>query len=124
MGRVKELDNAFTSNYHGILDHKGCIKVAGYDAEQTVTKILKDKIEVKGIGKKYQTEIHKNLKDSICFLEIGDTAFVKFRKGTAYLVGFQKKQVVDEDIVIEGDSTLLEYFQEQKRLSMDRGGLI
>lgn len=125
MGRTKELDNAFKGNYHGILDHNGCIKVAGYDAEQTVMKILKNEIIVRGIGKKYICQIHKDLKDQIEFLDVGDTAFIKFRKGTAWMVGFQKTPKPNEEIVIEGDATLLEYFQEQEKLQiMGRGGLI
>ena len=124
MGKMKQLDNAFKENYHGILSHDGKIQVAKADVEQTVTGIYKNEVAVKGVGKKYLCQIHKDLKDQIEFLSVGDTAFVKFRKGTAYIVGFQKKPKVDESIVIEGDATLLEYFQQQKKLQMGNGGLI
>lgn len=125
MGKVKELDNQFKDNYHGVLDHNGTIKVAGYDVEQTVIKILKNEIVVRGVGKKYICQIHKNLKDTICFMDAGDIAFVKFRKGVAWIVGFQKTPKPNEEIVIEGDVTLLEYFQEQKKLqTMGGSGLI
>ena len=123
MGRVKETGNAFKGNYHGILDHSGKILVAKYDVEQQVTGIVKGDVFVRGVGKKYQCQIHKNLQDSICFLDVGDTAFIKFKKGVAWLVGFQKKPAVDENIVIDGDYTLLQYFQEQKKLSVRGGGL-
>ena len=56
-------------------------------------------------------------------MEENDIAYVKFQKGTPYLVGFRKRPIPDESIVIEGDATLLDYFQEQKRLSMGGGGL-
>jgi len=121
MGKMKELK--LDENYYGILDHNGKIQVAKHDKEQTVTGIYENEIAVKGVGKKYLCQIHKDLKDSICFLEAGDTAFVKFRKGVAWLVGFQKRPTPPEDIVIEGDATLLEYFQEQKRLSVRGGGI-
>ena len=125
MGKMKQLDNQFKNNYHGVLDHTGTIKVAGYDVEQTVIKILKNEIVVRGVGKKYLCQIHKDLKDQIEFLSVGDTAFVKFRKGTAYIVGFQKTPKPDTEIVIEGDATLLEYFQQQKKLqNVCKGGLI
>lgn len=123
MGKIKNYDNAFKGNYHGILDHSGKILVAKYDVEQQVTGIVKGDVFVRGVGKKYQCQVHKNLKDQIEFLETGDTAFIKFKKGVAWLVGFQKQPKVDENIVIDGDYTLLQYFQEQKKLSVRGGGL-
>lgn len=124
MGRIKEQSNNFLKgNYHGLLDHDGKIMVAKYDVEQTITKIFNDSVFVRGVGKKYECQIHKDLKEYRLFLDEGDIGFVKFRKGTAYLVGFQKKPKIDNDIVIEGDSTLLEYFQEQKKLFVRGGGL-
>ena len=40
MAKVKEaLDNAFKDNYYGLLDHDGCIKVAGYDTSATIKYI-------------------------------------------------------------------------------------
>ena len=120
MGKMKEL--ALDENYYGILDHNGKIQVAKHDVEQTVTGIYNDEIAVKGVGKKYLCQIHKGLKDNICFLEAGDTAFVKFKKGVAWLVGFQKRPKIDDEIVLEGDATLLEYFQQQKQVQNVYGG--
>ena len=124
MGKIKEHDNAFKNNYHGILDHNGCIKVAGYDATGKIKYIRydNDKIQdvlVKSGIKSYVAKIHKELLADMIYADVGDTAFVKFRKGKAYLTGFRKskKHFVDNNIVIEGDETLLHYFQEQKRLS-------
>ena len=128
MGRVKEFGNAFKGNYHGILDHNGCIKVAGYDTSATIKyiNIIDSQINdvlVKGTKKNYICKIHKDLKSDMVFCDIGDTGFIKFLKGTAWLVGFRKskenfiKDNIDEEIVIEGDETLLHYFQEQKELS-------
>lgn len=122
MGKVKELDNAFKSNYHGIVDHDGCIKVAKYDTLATIKyiNILDGKIHdvlVKG-KKNYTCKIHKDLQDVIMFLQIGDNGFVKFRKGEAWLVGFKKSEKnSNSNLIGEGDLNLLEYFQEQKRLS-------
>ena len=63
MGKMKQLDNAFKENYHGILSHDGKIQVAKADVEQTVTGIYKNEVAVKGVGKKYLCQIHKDLKD-------------------------------------------------------------
>ena len=123
MGKVKETGNAFKGNYHGILDHIGRIQVAKADVEQTVTTITNGEIYVRGVGKKYRVTPHKDLKNQIEFLETGDLAFVKFSKGKAYLVGFQKTVKIDTDIVLEGDATLLDYFQQQKKVSLGGGGL-
>lgn len=123
MGRIKEQSNAFKGNYHGILDHTGRIQVAKADVEQTVTTITNGEIYVRGVGKKYQVTPHKDLQNQIEFLETGDIAFVKFQRGKAYLVGFQKTVKMDENIVLEGDATLLDYFQQQKKISMGGGGL-
>lgn len=124
MGRIKEHDNAFKNNYHGILDHNGCIKVAGYDVTGKIKYIRYDKSKVQDVLvktniKSYVAKIHKELLADMIYADVGDTAFIKFKKGKAHLTGFRKskKRFVDENIVIEGDETLLHYFQEQKKLS-------
>ena len=125
---MKEQTNAFKGNFHGILDHEGNIKVAGYDAENTVKSIEYDTGKItgvycKGVGKKYFAKIHKNLLPNICYLEVEDTVFVKFRKGEAWITGFHKNHHADPEIVIEGDATLLDYFQEQEKTRVHvRGG--
>ena len=125
---MKELHNNFKENYCGVLDHQGCIKVAGYDVPATIKYInIIDgechDVLVKNSKKSYVAKIHKDLLENMIFCEIGDTAFIKFKQGKAWITGFRKakdkwiKNNVDEEIVIEGDYTLLQYFQEQQRLS-------
>ena len=129
MGKVKELDNAFKSNYHGILSHDGELKVAGYNTSATIKYINRNKngdvvnVLIKGTDKNYIAEIHKDLKSNMMFCDIGDTGFIKFRRNVAWLVGFRKSKEhfirdnIDEEIVIEGDADLLDYFQQQSKLS-------
>lgn len=129
MGKVKELDNAFKNNYHGILSHDGELKVAGYTTSATIKYINRNKngdavnVLIKGTDKNYIAEIHKDLKSDMVFCDIGDTGFIKFRKGTAWLVGFRKSKKhfidenIDEEIVLNGDEDLLYYFQQQKQIS-------
>ena len=124
MGKIKQYDSAFKGNYHGIVDHNGCIKVAGYDTSATIKyiNIIGGKFHdvlVKGTKKNYVCKIHKHLYSSMIYCDIGDTGFIKFHNGKAYLTGFRKSKSkwIEDEIVIEGDADLLAYFQEQGRLS-------
>ena len=126
MGKVKNYSNAFKDNYHGILSHDGSIKVAGYDVTSTIKHLNFDKntgrivdVLVKNKTKSYVAKVHKELLTYMIYCNVEDTGFIKFRKGKAWLTGFRKskKRFIDDNIVIEGDETLLHYFQEQKRLS-------
>lgn len=122
MGRVKEL--LLDENYHGILNHDGSIRVAKHDAIMKIIHInildgkYNDVLCYKG-KKSYVCKIHKDLLKDMDYIETGDTGFVKFRKSQGWLVGFRKskKHFVDNNIVVEGDLDLLEYFQQQKKLS-------
>ena len=128
MGKCKEYDSAFADNYFGVLDHNGCIKVAGYDTTATIKyiNIIDGKFHdvlVKGKKKNYVCQIHKHLYSSMIYCDIGDTGFIKFRNGTAWLVGFRKSKKhfidenIDEEIVLNGDEDLLYYFHQQKQIS-------
>ncbi|WP_458454399.1 hypothetical protein [Methanobrevibacter sp.] len=92
MGKIKEYDNAFKANYHGILTHDGIIQVAGYNAKGIIKNISKNKVLIKGHKpKSYVANVHKDLRKEMWTVTAGDTGFIKFRKGEAWLVGFQKK---------------------------------
>lgn len=124
MGKIKQYDNAFKGNYYGILDHNGVVKVAGYDTSATIKyiNIIDGKFHdvlVKGTKKNYVCKIHKDLIDDMIYCQIGDTGFIKFKNNTAWIVGFrkQKSRWIEDNIVVEGDYNLLQYFQEQGRLS-------
>lgn len=125
--KVKEQSNAFDGNYHGILDHTGAVKVAGYDKTATIKyiNIAEDgnyiDVLVKGT-KVYRCDIHKDLLKEMCFCEIGDTAFIKTKsKSKFWLVGYRKakSKFIEENIEFTGDMNLLDYFRQQKKLSDD-----
>ena len=112
MGRIKEQDNAFKKNYHGILDHNGSVKVAQTPIRAEILHIHKNKnheavnVLVKGRQKSYVCQIHKSLKKDMIFVEKGDCAWVKFRKGTAWMVGFQKQKAYHKEIDISNTENL------------------
>ena len=83
--------NQFEDNYHGILTHNGEIKVAKGDVEQIILHI-DDNGTVLVMGRKnsYSTLIHAKLLPLINYATKGDTAFIKFKKGEAFIVGFRK----------------------------------
>ena len=85
--------NQFDDNYHGILTHNGEIKVAKGDMEQEILYIDDDGIVLVDGGKKaYQTIIHSKLLGLIQYAAAGDTGFIKFIKGEAFIVGFRKNK--------------------------------
>ena len=85
--------NQFEDNFHGILTHKGEIKIAKGDTEQEIIYIDDDGIVLVDGGKKaYQTLIHSKLLSLIHYAAEGDIGFVKFIRGEAYLVGFRKNR--------------------------------
>ena len=88
-----ESQNQFKENYHGILTHNGEIKVAKGDVEQKILYIDDDGIIIVDGGKKaYQTIIHSKLLSLIQYATAGDTAFIKFIRGEAFIVGFRKNK--------------------------------
>ena len=81
----------FNKSTDGILNHDGSIRVVkDFDVLQTIAFIKNDEIHLQNrAGVKYQAHKHKNL--DLTFAEIGDTAYVKFVCGRAYVVGFKKE---------------------------------
>lgn len=96
MGRIKE--TLFHENFDGILSHKGTLKVAKSEIIQPILNIDKRNVLVKGKKNSYVAEIHKDLYTFMIFVEEGDFAFIKWRRGKAWMVGFQKKKSYNENI--------------------------
>lgn len=85
--------NQFEDNYHGILTHRGEIKVAKGDVEQEIIYIDDDGIVLVDGGKKaYQTTIHSKLLSLIQYASEGDIGLIKFMRGEAFIVGFRKRR--------------------------------
>ncbi len=97
MGKVKEFFS-FDNNYHGVLNHDGTVKVAKTEIIQPILHINRDKqgnvinVLVKGRKKSYVAKIHKGMKGFMHFVDEEDCAFIKFQRGQAWMVGFQKKK--------------------------------
>ena len=91
--------NQFEDNYFGILTHNGEIKVAKGDVEQKILHIDDNgTVLVKGRKNTYPTLIHAKLLPLIQYASKGDIAFVKFRRGKAFIVGFRKNRRVDSNV--------------------------
>jgi len=90
MGRVKEL------SYNGYLNHDGSFLVAKSNIKQTIINVNRRGktpiITVRGNKGSYDVQIHKNLKPVTDFIEKGDCAYIKWKMGTAWIVGFQKRK--------------------------------
>ena len=85
--------NQFEDNFCGILTHSGEVKIAKGDVEQEILYIDDEGIVLVDGGKKaYQTAIHSKLLPSIQYATAGDTGFIKFIRGEAYIVGFRKNR--------------------------------
>ena len=114
MGKVKALHQSFQEdNFFGVLDHNGVIKVAKTEIKATILHINTDKqgnvlsVMVKGRKGSYHCDIHKGIRKMMCFVEKGDCAYIKWKQGKAWFVGFQKNkayqneklqdQYIDED---------------------------
>lgn len=83
--------NQFEDNFHGILTHKGEIKIAKGDVEHVILYIDDDGIVLVDGGKKaYQTIIHDRLLSLIHYAAEGDIGLIKFIRGEAFIVGFRK----------------------------------
>lgn len=96
---MHESANQFKDNYHGILTHNGEIKVAKGDVEQQILHIDDNgTVLVRGRKNTYPTLIHAKLLPLIQYAAKGDIAFVKFRRGEAFIVGFKKNRRVDTNV--------------------------
>lgn len=83
--------NPFVENTNGILTHSGEIRVAQGGVKQKILNINgKGKVLVLGRKKAYAVDIHAELLESIQYAEKGDTGFIKFKNGEAFIIGFKK----------------------------------
>lgn len=104
MGRIKERSINFQDeNFFGILTHDGSFKVAKTNLKQKILHINKDKkgkilnVLVQGRKRSYVTSIHKRIYNMMEFVEEGDCAYVKWRNGKSWFVGFQKRKAYDNE---------------------------
>ena len=100
--------SAFTENYHGVLTHDGAVKVAKTHITAKILNISKRTVQVKGNKGSYHCEIHKDLYPFMKFIDVGDTAFVKWKQGKSWFVGFQKQTADITEPVITGDEPVSE----------------
>ena len=85
--------NQFIENTDGILTHSGEIRVAKGGVEQKILHIDDNgSVLVRGKKNAYPTLIHVKLLPLIQYAEKGDTGFIKFKKGEAFIVGFRKNK--------------------------------
>ena len=90
---MTESVNQFVENTDGILTHDGVIRVAKGGVKQTILGIHDDgKVSVRGRKHSYIALIHAKLLPLIRYAEKGDTGFIRFKKGEAFIIGFQKKE--------------------------------
>ena len=90
---MTESINPFVENTDGILTHTSEIRVAKGGVEQRILDINdKGTVLVRGRKKSYVTLIHAKLLPLIRYAEKGDTGFIKFRKGEAFIVGVRKNK--------------------------------
>ena len=104
MGRIKERSINFQDeNYFGILMHDGSFKVAKTNLKQKILHINKDNrgkilnVLVQGRKNSYVTSIHKRIYNMMEFVEEGDCAYIKWRNGKPWFVGFQKRKAYDNE---------------------------
>ena len=91
--------NQCEDNYHGILTHRGEIKVAKCDVEQEILHIDDNgTVLVMGREKAYVTQIHAKLLSLMHYASKGDIAFVKFKRGEAFTVGFRKNKGAGKNV--------------------------
>ena len=94
--KVKESEsysNAFESNYHGLLDHDGWIKVAKANVKGEILFFDETHVRVKSKTGKYgyNCNIHKDIRELLYLLDIRDEALIKWKSGEPYFVGFRKR---------------------------------
>ena len=56
------------------------------------------KLLVKGKKGSYTAKIHKDLFEVMDFVEKGDCAYIKWKQGQAWIVGFQKKKAHENEL--------------------------
>lgn len=76
-------------NYHGKLNHDGSIRVAKGNVKAKIINIAENNVLVKGHKpNSYVCAIHQALLEHMYLVTVGDTAFIRFKNGKPYLVGF------------------------------------
>lgn len=92
MRKSEQINNIFTENYDGILTHKGTLKVAKSNITGRILDIYGNNVLIRGNKRNsYSASIHKDLKPHMRYVEKGDTGFIKWKNGEAWIVGFKKK---------------------------------
>lgn len=87
----------FVENTEGILTHSGEIKVAKGGVKQRILNISDEgTVLVMGRKKSYTASTHVELQPLIQYAEKGDTGFIRFKNGEAYIIGFQKNKRADK----------------------------
>ena len=88
---MNDVINPFEENTDGILTHNGEIKVAKGGVKQKILNIDEEGcVLVRGRTRSYPALIHSKLLPLIQYAEKGDTGFIKFKKGEAFIIGFKK----------------------------------
>ena len=81
----------FVENTDGILTHSGEVKVAKGGVKQRILNISDNgNVLVMGRKRAYTALIHVKLLPLIHYVEKGDTGFIKFKNGEAFIIGFKK----------------------------------
>ncbi len=89
--------NQFVENTEGILTHDGEIKVAKGGVKQKILDISEHgSVLVMGRKKSYHALIHVKLLPLIHYVSKGDTGFIRFKNGEAFIIGFQKNKRADK----------------------------
>ena len=89
--------NPFVENTDGILTHSGEVKVAKGGVKQKILNISDNgSVLVMGRKRAYPALIHVKLLPLIQYAKKGDIGFIKFRKGEAFIIGFQKNSKWDD----------------------------
>lgn len=89
--------NQFVENTEGILTHDGEIKVAKGGIKQKILDISENgSVMVRGRKKSYHALVHVKLLPLIQYANKGDTGFIKFKNGEAFIIGFKKNKRADK----------------------------
>lgn len=79
-----------TTNFNGTLNSDGSIRVEKSNIQQEIVFIKGREVHLRNRkGNKYVAPVHKRL--DLTFCEVGDIAFIKFKYGQPYIVGFRKE---------------------------------
>ena len=89
--------NQFVENTEGILTHSGEIKVAKGGVKQKILDISDHgSVMVRGRKRAYHALVHVKLLPLIQYASKGDTGFIRFKNGEAFIIGFQKNKRADK----------------------------